>query len=91
MCEACLFCIYPLSAAVCTVLFPEHRNTADALTARPPSNPSARAQRAPRPHLQGDPLSFEISTLQPGLCICLGFGPQSKTGCNLGRSALLTG
>lgn len=27
MCEACLFCIYPSTAAVCTVLFPEHRNT----------------------------------------------------------------
>lgn len=58
MCEACLFCIYPLSAAVCTVLFPEHRNTADALAARPPSNPTATAQGAPCPHLQGDPLSL---------------------------------
>lgn len=56
MCEACLFCIYPLSAAVCTVLFPEHRNTADALAARPPSNPTARAKGALCPHLQGDPL-----------------------------------
>lgn len=27
MCEACLFCIYPSTAAACTVLFPEHRNT----------------------------------------------------------------
>lgn len=83
MCKACLFCIYPVSAAVCTVLFPEQRNTTDALTARPPSNPSARAQGGPNPHLQRDPLSRKICALYLGLCICLGFGPECKTGCNL--------
>lgn len=83
MCEACLFCIYPLSAAVCTVLFPEHRNTADALMARPLSNPSARAEGAPCSLFQGDPPSFEIRTVRSGLCTCLGFGPESNTGCNL--------
>lgn len=81
MCEACLFCIYPLSAAVCTVLFPEHRNTADALTARPPSNPSARARGAPHVHIRKDTLSLLRYVLRA--CTCLAFGAKSETGGDL--------
>lgn len=56
MCEACLFCIYPLSAAVCTVLFPrtpEHSR-------RPPSNPEPQ-RRGPHVHIcKGDALRFKL-------------------------------
>lgn len=56
MCEACLFCIYPLSAAVCTVLFPrtpEHSR-------RPPSNPEPQ-RRGPHVHIcKGDTLRFKL-------------------------------
>lgn len=91
MCEACLFCIYPLSAAVCTVLFPEHRNTADALVARPPSNPTARDRGPPMSTIARRPSQFksEICTLKTGLCICLGFGSESRTGCNLEDSGVI--
>lgn len=54
MCEACLFCIYPLSAAVCTVLFPrtpEHSR-------RPPSNPEPEHQGPTSTFCEGDALSL---------------------------------
>lgn len=78
MCEACLFCIYPLSAAVCTVLFPrtpEHSR-------RPPSNPE--------PEHQGPTSTFckgrdSLSALSPSLVITrlLDFGAGEKTRCRL--------
>lgn len=71
MCEACLFCIYPLSAAVCTVLFPEHRNIADALTLRPPSNPWARTQ-GPHVHIFKETFSvLRCSLNRHDACACL--------------------
>lgn len=49
--EACVrhvcFAFTPFGAAVCTVLFPEHRNTADVLVVRPPSSPQVAAQGPP--------------------------------------------
>lgn len=61
MCEACLFCIYPLSAAVCTVLFPrtpEHSR-------RPPSNPEPEHRGPTSTFCKGDALSV----LSPSLMI----------------------
>lgn len=58
MCEACLFCIYPLSAAVCTVLFPrtpEHSR-------RPPSNPEPKHRGPTSTFCEGDALCFKAFT-----------------------------
>lgn len=52
--EACVrhvcFAFTPFGAAVCTVLFPEHRNTADVLMVRPPSSPQSQP-RAPHVYI----------------------------------------
>lgn len=53
--EACVrhvcFAFTPFGAAVCTVLFPEHGNTADVLMVHPPSSPWAAAQGPLCPYL----------------------------------------
>lgn len=74
MCEACLFCIYPLSAAVCTVLFPrtpEHSR-------RPPSNPEPQ-HRGPTSTFAKETLSVLSSSLAI-TCVCWIWAAE-KTRC----------